>query len=399
MTNKYSFLILCLLLGLTACSNNSKPSNTQNNAKANSVSVIDLQALQSIKNISPTLAKHRTVFVGEQHDKYGDHLNQLSVVKNLHKHWKQNTSIGLEMVQQPYQSYLDDYISGKISAAKMLNGVQWYDRWRFDFRLYRPIFDYAKANKIPLVALNIPKELTQRITKVGINGLSKKERQQLPALIDKSDKIYIKRITRVFGKHSHTSSKGIEKFLDAQLAWDEGMAFAASKYLKKHTSKRMVILAGGGHIINRSGIPARLDRQLKTKSAVVLNNVASAPSPTQGDYLLFSPEVKLPPKGLMGIAMTDSKKGGAVKVLVKSVGFHSAASKAGINKGDVLLAVDGQTITASSDVLIWGLDKKPNDKVTLKIKRNNKVLLKKLVLRGKPTKSKHTLKPHHKKKP
>ena len=105
-----------------------------------------------------------------------------------------------------------------------------FDRWRYDFRLYHPIFSYTKTNKIPL-ALNIPKELTRKIAKIGIKGLSKKERQQLPPLIDRSNKNYTKCITGVFSKHSHTSNKDIAKFLDAQLAWDEGMEFAVAKYL------------------------------------------------------------------------------------------------------------------------------------------------------------------------
>jgi len=375
------------LLSVSACSNNAINGSKKQQNTINSTTALNLKSLQSIATITPQLAKSRVVFVGEQHTQYADHLNQLAVIKNLHKHWKQNISIGLEMVQQPYQSYLDDYVAGKISEQKMLRGVQWYGRWRYDFRLYRPIFSYAKANKIPLVALNIPKELTQRITKVGIKGLNKKERQQLPALIDRSNKRYIKRITGVFGQHSHTSSKGIAKFLDAQLAWDEGMAFAAANYLKKNSAKRMVIIAGGGHVINRSGIPDRLDRQINAKSAIVLNSVGETPSARQGDYLLFSPEIKLPAVGLMGILMGESPNG----VIVESVVFHSAASKAGVQKGDLILAIDGSAIKSPSDIRIWGIDKKPNDKAKLKIKRKHKIIFKELTLKGKARANPHKL--------
>ena len=384
-SSSYTLLFAILAFTFTGCSTHKISSSSSPQSTDNSVSVLDLRSLQSLIAITPKLAKHRTVFVGEQHDQYADHLNQLAIIKNLRKHWKQNTSIGLEMIQQPYQSYLDDYISGEISEREMLKGVEWYDRWRYDFRLYRPIFAYAKSNKISLVALNIPKELTRKITKVGIKGLAPKERQQLPTLIDRSNVDYEKRITSVFGKHSQTSSKGIAKFLDAQLAWDEGMAFAAAKYLKQNPTKNMVILAGGGHVINRSGIPNRLDRQIHSVSAIVLNNAHEPPSPKQGNYLLFSPEIKLAPAGKMGIAMSDSKNG----VLVKSVTPDSAALKAGIQKGDVIVTIDGKTIETSSNVKLWGLDKKPNDVVTLKLRRNNKALVKKLKLKGETAFKRH----------
>jgi len=380
------FCLTLVIMITTGCSANREISSSNNKSISNNqTSILNLKSLQSLSSITPQLAKHRVVFVGEQHDQYGDHLNQLAIIKNLHQHWKKNTSIGLEMIQQPFQSYLDSYIAGNISEQEMLRGVEWYERWRYDFRLYRPIFDYAKANKIPLVALNIPKELTRKITKVGIKGLSKKERQQLPSFIDRSNAAYKKRITQVFGKHSHTSSKGIEKFLDAQLAWDEGMAFSAAKFLKKNPKSRMVIIAGGGHVVNRSGIPDRLDRQIQSTSAVVLNNVNETPSAVQGDYLLFSPEQKLAPKGLMGIAMADSKSG----VVVKSIVFHSAAAKAGILKGDVLVSIDGQATKTSSDVQLWGIDKKPNDIVRLRVLRKNQLLIKQLKLKGKTEKSIH----------
>jgi len=387
ISNKYLLKALSFyaLLAVTACSSNTiNTPNTQQDKRI-STTALNLKALQSLTTITPQLAKHRVVFIGEQHDQYADHLNQLAVIKNLHKYWGERTSIGLEMTQQPYQSTLNDYIAGKISERGLLQGVQWYDRWRYDFRLYRPIFDYAKANNIPLIALNIPKELTQKITKVGIKGLSTAERQQLPTLIDRSNPNYTKRISSVFSKHLHTSSKSIDKFLDAQLAWDEGMAFAAAKYLKKNPMARMVILAGGGHVISRSGIPDRLDRQLGTSSAVVLNNITGTPSLNQGDYLLFSLEMKLAPAGLMGIMMTDSKNG----VSVKSLSPHSAALKAGIEKGDIVLEIDGQAIKSSSDVKLWGLDKKPDENVELKIRRKNMILIKKLKLTGRTPLQKH----------
>lgn len=373
-----SIALFVLLGSIIGCSNQKEVSTTsyKQDGTHHSVSALNLNAIQTLANIAPQLAKYRVVFVGEQHDQYSDHLNQLSIIKSLHKHWGESTRIGLEMIQQPYQAYLDDYIAGNISEREMLQGVEWYERWRYDFRLYRPIFAYAKANKIPLIALNIPKELTRKITKVGIKGLNKKERQLLPAIIDRSDTAYIKRVTKVFGKHSRTSSKGVEKFLDAQLAWDEGMAFSASKYLKKNSTTRMIILAGGGHVINRSGIPNRLDRKIHSNSAVVLNNIHDIPSPRQGDYLLFSPEVKLPPAGLIGITMTDSKNG----VLVKSVSVHGSALKAGVLKGDVIIEIDGQKMKSSSDVKLWGLDKKPNMITELKLRRNNKILFKKVKL-------------------
>ncbi|MEE9325667.1 MAG: ChaN family lipoprotein [Cocleimonas sp.] len=377
------FFIL-VALGLNACSTNaviSKPNITSEQSSAHNVTAVDLSEIKSLQSFSAKLAKHRAVLVGESHTDYGNHLNQLAVIKSMHKHWGDNTSIGLEMIQQPYQSFLDNYIAGKISEHEMLRGTEWYDRWRFDFRLYRPIFDYAKENKIPLVALNIPKEVTKRISKKGLKGLTVEQRKLLPKVLDISNKDYKARIKDVFSMHSHTSSKGFEKFFESQLAWDEGMAFAAANYLNKYSAKRMVILAGGGHVINRQGIPDRLERHIHSKPAVVLNNINGVPSAKNGDYLLFSAEAKLPVAGKIGISMDNVANNGGV--IIASVSKHGAGSKAKLQKGDLIKKIGTTVIQNSTDVMLWALDKKPDYSTTFVIERKSKLMTLPLTL-GKP---------------
>ena len=384
---KQLFLLVSFLL-IASCSNNQfgiAKHAQQSHQDTEVVSAVDLKGLKSLNEIAAKLATHRTVFVGESHTNYGDHLNQLAIIKGLHKHWGSKISIGLEMIQQPYQSFLDRYIAGEINERAMLKGVEWYDRWKYDFRLYRPIFDYAKQQKIPLIALNIPQELTKRISKVGINGLKPFERKQLPAFIDYSNKAYTKRITKVFSNHSSTSSKGVKKFIDAQLGWDEGMAFSAAKYLKNYPKKKMVIIAGSGHVINYEGIPSRLDRQLKTNSAVVLNDSEGDSTASSGDYLLFSAERRLPLVGRFGISMEPAPKKGA-GVVVSMVAKGSAAQKAGIKKGDLIIRLNNQLIQDITDFKIFTEKTRPGSKIKITVKRRNHIIVLPAELMGKTPK-------------
>lgn len=363
----YRYFLAFLFFTLTACS------NVQTNQPSNS--------------LDNRIQQTRVVLVGETHTNFGHHLNQLDIIKKSHKKWGGVISIGLEMVQQPFQSYLDNYIAGNITEIEMLRGVEWYSRWRYDFRLYRPIFDFAKQHKIPLIALNIPQELTKRISKVGIDGLNPTERKQLPAYIDKSKTEYTAHLRKVFGMHLHGKDKakkineeGFNKFVDAQLAWDEGIAFAARKYLTKYPKKRMVILAGSGHLINRDGIPSRLDRQLKLtekkRSLVILSHSDTKYTSKEADFSLPTKDIELPPAGLIGIGMKDTQHG----VLISNIAKSGAAEKAGLLKGDLLLKINQMKIKTSSDVSLWRLDKKPNEKVEVLIRRNNKILTKTLIL-------------------
>ena len=71
-------------------------------------------------------------------------------------------------------------------------------------------------------------------------------------------------------------------------------------------------------------------------------------------------------------------------VRINSVGAKSAANKAGLKNGDIILSLNQDAIKTTADVSLWRLDKKPNDAVMVKLRRNNQILTKPLRL-GKPS--------------
>jgi len=381
--NKLSLILICLIILGSGCASYKTKTNTTTTSLKNThtIQAVNLKTLESLATISTKLARHRVIFVGENHTNYGDHLNQLAVIKQLHQHWGNKTTIGLEMIQQPYQRYLNQYIAGQITEKQMLKKTEWYKRWKYEFRLYRPIFNYAKQNKIALVALNIPTEVTHKISKVGIKKLATQDRAFLPSIIDRSNKAYLKRLSAVFAQHFHTRSKGIKLFIDAQLGWDEGMAFAATKYLQAQPAKNMIILAGSGHVINYAGIPDRLDRQLKTQSAVILNNVTGKMNKGSGNYALLRSTKSLPPIGYFGITMKPANSKG---VLISKVLNNSAAKKAGLRKGDLIIRLNNHIIQDDTDFRLFSETTQPNENVVITIRRGNKRQSLNLLLQKKP---------------
>jgi len=143
-----------------------------------------------------------------------------------------------------------------------------------------------------------------------------------------------------------------------------------------------VILAGSGHLINREGIPSRLDRLLKLpankRSLVILSHDDKKYTSKEADISLPSKDVKLIPAGLIGIAMKDSAKGVKISKVIKT----GSAQKAGLQKDDILIKLNQTEIKTTSDVGLWRLDKKPNDKVNVLIRRENQHIKKVLILGG-----------------
>src|SRR6185312_14173001 len=97
--------------------------------------------------------------------------------------------VGLEMVSQDQQSFLDDFRSGKLSQAEF--SAWWKKTWGFDYSIYKPIFDAAQAKNLRIVGLNAPIGLVKIVAKQGLSGLTPEQRATLPSSIEESsDALY-----------------------------------------------------------------------------------------------------------------------------------------------------------------------------------------------------------------
>jgi uncharacterized iron-regulated protein len=342
--------------------------------------VVDVTTLGDLGGLIDKLADKRVVFVGESHDRYEDHLNQWAIIYGLHVKEK-DLAIGMEFFQQPFQQDLDAYVAGRITEAELLRRTDYFERWRFDYRLYRPLLRLARDHGIPIVALNLEKEITEKVGDAGIEALSEAERARIPADMDRGDEVYRARVRAAFDSHpqmrGHDSEEGkdepeaadarFERFLSVQLLWDEGMAERAARYLQDNPGKMMVVLAGAGHLEYGQGIPKRLQRRIQAPSAIVLNGTERDLDPTAADFLLYPRQVSLPAAGLLGVRLDTEAKGEGVAV--KGFSETSGAKAAGMAEGDRIVRV-GQTVVGGyADIRIALLDGRPGQRMPVEVLR------------------------------
>ena len=326
--------------------------------------VLDLNAFSTMEQIIPALADKRVVFIGEQHTRYDHHLTQLEIIRRLHA-LHPDMAIGMEMFQQPYQRYLDEYVSGQIDERAMLRATEYYRRWRMDYRLYAPILRYAREHRLPVIALNVPSELTHEVAHVGLDGLDSEDRKQLPADIAPADEAYRQRLKDVFEHHPNDNEHSFEHFLEAQILWDEGMAERAATYLDEHPDRRLVIIAGNQHVAWGSSIPQRLMRRTDATTASILNSWSGPVSPGLADYLLLPEEQPLPPAGTLGALLKDDKE----QVIIAISFDNGACATAGIKAGDRITAIDNNHINTTTDLRLAMWDKQPGDTISIETRR------------------------------
>ena len=233
-----------------------------------------------------TLAAAQAVCLGESHKNPHHHWAQLRVVQEV---GRPTWALGMEMFQRPVQGVLDDYEQGAIDEAALLSRSGWEDRWGYDYALYRPMVNTARARKMELLALNAPEELTKKVAHHGLDGLSAEERASVPEL-DLKNEAHRAFFTDAMQGHE-MGGNDFENFYTAQVIWDETMADTAWQWLKANADRHVVILAGTGHC-HEAAIPGRLRRRGAARVVSVHpviddgeGNVADLLASPENDYL------------------------------------------------------------------------------------------------------------------
>ncbi len=335
---------------------------------SNGVRGVSLKDLYPLETIARAISLHRVIFLGEQHDRYEEHLAQLAIIKWLNEHGHR-IAIGLEMFQAPFQKVLDDYVSGRLDEIEFLKRTEYFKRWGFNWRLYKPILDYARKHRLPLVALNVPSEITDKVAKRGLEALSPEERASLPE-INRENVAYREYLRLVYESHPENQKeiKDFETFYQAQLLWDETMAEHIVSYLKEHPNRQMVVLVGRAHVAYGYGIPSRVARRGIEDYVIVLLSPGEGLSPAMADYVLFPAPEKAPFTARLGILIEEKEEG----LLIKKVLPGTPAEKAGLQPEDLILKADGKPVRSVADLKLILYQKGPQDRVELLIRRQGK---------------------------
>lgn len=322
---------------------------------------IELKQTSPLASVMQQIDNARVVLVGEAHTRWDHHQVQLEILKQLYQS-NPDLAIGVEWFQRPYQKHLDAYIAGEISEQEMLRLTGYYERWGYDYRLYRPVLEYAREHKIPVIALNASHELTEAISTSGFDELPAELKQQLPGNYDWSDKEYEKFLRGIFDMHQDDSAK-FEDFLRVQLTWDETMAESAVQHLDSNPETRMIIFAGSGHIMYGSGIPNRIKRRSDVKQVSILVSEDHMPASEKiADFLVLSSEQTLEPTGRIGALLETRGK----LLVIKGLLDNGAAKDAGMTEGAVITGVDNITIESFADFRLAVMDKKPGDSIVIR---------------------------------
>ena len=336
--------------------------------------VLTPDRLTTVDRIIPYLTASRIIYIGERHNRFGHHINQLQLIKKIHNAGY-NLAVGMEMFQTPFQPVINDYLPGRIDERTFLKKTEYFSTWGYDYNLYKPIIDYLKQQNLPLVALNIHGEISRKVARDGIYNLSANEKKQLPGSMDFSNERYRKDLNEVFLLHKEQGElKDFSYFLQAQILWDEVMAESARKFLTDHPERKLVILAGNRHLGHNYGIPDRLYRRNHEPFTVVVQDEEIEDG--IADYVLITAKLEGEKSPRLGVRVQEKDNG----LEVMGVSHKSPAKKAGLQAGDVIRMLGGQSITTSADLKLALFYSKIGSRLKIQFERAGNTLDKEIEL-------------------
>jgi uncharacterized iron-regulated protein len=235
----------------------------------------------------PDLSKNRIILVGELHSEKSHHENQLRIIQAV---FESNVpiAVGFEMFRNEDRSSLDEWVSGRMGIKEFKE--VYFANWNFPWALYSPIFEYARANKIPMIGLNVSRDITRQVARMGFKSLSEAQKGKLSEVFCRVDKEYMDFIRKSFGAHAH-GQMNFTHFCEAQLVWDNVMAINALEFLEKNPDHTIILITGSGHA-RKKGIPEQIRKRSNLPCAVILSETPGYISPDtvtskDADYIIL----------------------------------------------------------------------------------------------------------------
>ena len=123
----------------------------------------------SWKELLKDCQKADVVFFGEEHNNPIAHWLELELFKDLFADKGADLIAGAEMFERDDQLLLDEYLSGAIKTKNFEEEAKLWNNYATD---YKPLVEFAKANKLPFIGTNIPRRYASLISSKGLEALA-----------------------------------------------------------------------------------------------------------------------------------------------------------------------------------------------------------------------------------
>ncbi|WP_018618312.1 ChaN family lipoprotein [Spirosoma luteum] len=225
------------------------------------------------------------VLFGELHNNPICHWLELQLTKDLQYQKKGNLVLGAEMFETDTQTALSNYVQGQTTAQELAAQARLWTNYETD---YKPITDFAREQRIPFIATNVPRQYARLVSRQGLSALdtvsakAKSQMAPLPLTVDLTLPGYKAMMEMMSGpahgasgttKSGHPTANAdmTANFARAQAIKDATMAYFILQNLKP--GQTFLHLNGDYHSKNFEGISWYLRQQRPNLKILTLSSV------------------------------------------------------------------------------------------------------------------------------
>jgi uncharacterized iron-regulated protein len=264
----------------------------------------------SLKDIVNDTKNYDVVFYGEEHDDSVTHFLEKSLLMALYEKYNSVITLSMEMFERDIQGVMDEYLMGAIREKYFKKDAR---SWS-NYKDYRPLIEFAKANHLDVVCANAPGRYPSIAGTRGEKALealpdwSKKNIAPLP--YDTATGAYYEKLQAESGHMappphskndtSKSASGGPAMMMPAfdlvvaQSCWDATMAYSISEYMKAHAGKKVMQVNGRFHSDEGFAVVTQLKKYnpkakiliISTGSEESFPNVDWSKLKQNGDYII-----------------------------------------------------------------------------------------------------------------
>lgn len=239
------------------------------------------------------------IFFGEEHNDSAGHYLEAAIFKALHAQYGNKLALSMEMFETDCQGVLDEYLAGFISEERMIKeGRAWNN-----YKDYRPAVEFAKANKLSVIAANPPRRYVNMVSRKGmasLDSLPKASKKYLPPLpYDTSRGRYREKFMDFM--RGGSPGTGNARIFYSQSLWDAGMSYSIYRYHRRHKDQKIFHMVGRFHCDEKLGTAEQLQARGKKLKIVNISSFSDAafsnPDPNAeawtkhrqlGDYVILT---------------------------------------------------------------------------------------------------------------
>lgn len=216
------------------------------------------------------LERATIVIIGEEHNDSIAHIFQYDVLKALReRRGNENIFFSMEMFERDVQSIMNEYLNGWISEKNFVKDARVWN----NYKDYRPMVEFCKENKIPVICANTPSRYVNMVTRNSLKSLKDLprdvKRNFLPPLpIDTLKGAYSEKFWSIMGDPAHVTPQ--MRFLyQSQNLWDATMAHSIIESLIFNPRHTVLHINGRFHSDEYLGVTYRVKKEYPKGGQVI----------------------------------------------------------------------------------------------------------------------------------